>query len=92
MPSIPTLSEAGVTGYAMRSWNGLLAPRGIPKPVLQRLNAEVVAVLTDAEFVRRLTALGFEPDPSTPEEFAAFIREELVLHAKIIKAAGLKRE
>ena len=92
MPEIPTIAEAGVPGYAMRSWNGLLAPRGIAKPVLQRLNSEVVAILSDAEFVRRLGSLGFEPDPSTPEEFAAFIRDELALHAKIIKAAGLRAD
>ena len=92
MPDVPTLAESGLPGFSMRSWNGLLGPRGMPKPVLQKLNTEAVAALGNAEFTRRLLTIGFEPEPTTPEEFAHFIKEEMALHARIIKAAGLKIE
>jgi tripartite-type tricarboxylate transporter receptor subunit TctC len=92
MPDVPTLAESGLPGFSMRSWNGLLAPRGTPKPVLQRLNAEAVVALRSADFTKRLLTIGFEPEPTTPEEFAQFIQDEIALHARIIKAAGLKVE
>ncbi len=92
MPEVPTLAESGLPGFSMRSWNGLLGPRGMPKPVLQRLNTEAVAALGNAEFSKRLLTIGFEPEPTTPEQFARFIKEEMALHARIIKAAGLKVE
>jgi tripartite-type tricarboxylate transporter receptor subunit TctC len=92
MPDVPTVAESGVTGFAMRSWNGLLGPRGIPPAVLRRINAEMVSGLKSPDFTKRLLAIGFEPDPSTPEEFAQFIKDEIALHARIIKIAGLKVE
>jgi tripartite-type tricarboxylate transporter receptor subunit TctC len=92
MPDVPTVAESGVPGFSMRSWNGLLGPRGIPKPVLQRLNTEAVAALEHPDFVKRMVGIGFEPDPTSPEEFARFIEDEIALHARIIKAAGLKVE
>jgi tripartite-type tricarboxylate transporter receptor subunit TctC len=92
MPDVPTVAESGVPGFAMRSWNGLLGPRGIPKAVLQRLSSETVAALQSAEFSKRLVGIGFEPDPTTPAQFARFIEDEIALHARIIKSAGLKIE
>lgn len=92
MPTVPTIAEAGVPGYSMRSWNGLMVPRGTPKAVVGKLSNHVVSVLDNPEFKQRLIGLGFNPDPSTPQEFAAFIREELALYAKIVKASGLTRE
>jgi tripartite-type tricarboxylate transporter receptor subunit TctC len=92
MPEVPTLAESGLPGFSMRSWNGLLGPRGMPKPVLQKLNTEAVAALRNAEFTKRLSTIGFEPEPTTPEEFAQFIKDQMALHARIIKAAGLKVE
>jgi len=90
MPTIPTVAEAGIAGYAMRSWNGLMAPRGTPKAIVQTLNTAIVAALTDAKFAGELIHVGFDPEPSSPADFATFIRQELALHAKVIKAAGLK--
>ncbi len=92
LPDIPTVAESGVPGFSMRSWNGLLGPRGIPQPILRRLNAEAVSALENEEFTQRLLSVGFEPDPTTPQEFARFIDEEIALHARIIKIAGLKVE
>lgn len=92
MSDVPTLAESGLPGFSMRSWNGLLGPRGIAKPVLQKLNAEAVIALKNAEFTKRLLTIGFEPEPTTPEEFAQFIKDEMALHARIIKTAGLKVE
>lgn len=89
MPEMPTIAEAGVPGYTMRSWNGLMVPRGTPPAVINRLSKEVNVVLTSPELEKRLTGLGFDPDPGTPQEFAAFIQRELALYGKIIKAAGL---
>ena len=89
MTEMPTIAEAGVPGYTMRSWNGLMAPRGTPPAVINKLSKEVNAVLTSPELEKRLTGLGFDPDPGTPQEFAAFIQKELALYSKIIKAAGL---
>lgn len=92
MPEVPTLAESGLPGFSMRSWNGLLGPRGMPKPVLQKLNTEAVAALRNAEFTKRLLTIGFEPEPTTPEEFAQFIKDQMALHARIIKTAGLRVE
>jgi len=92
MPEVPTVAESGLAGFSMRSWNGLLAPRGISKPILSRLNKETVTALESAEFVKRMAPMGFEPDPMTPEEFAQFIKEEIALHGRIVKMAGLKVE
>lgn len=89
MTEMPTIAEAGVPGYTMRSWNGLMAPRGTPPAVINKLSKEVNVVLTSPELEKRLTGLGFDPDPGTPQEFAAFIQKELALYSKIIKAAGL---
>ena len=92
MPDLPTVAESGLPGFSMRSWNGLLGPRGMPKPVLQRLNTEAVAALEHPDFVKRMVGIGFEPDPTAPEEFARFIQDEIALHARIIRTAGLKVE
>jgi tripartite-type tricarboxylate transporter receptor subunit TctC len=92
MPDMPTIAESGIPGFSMRSWNGLLGPRGIPDAVLQRLNTETVSALQSPEFIKRMVAIGFEPDPTTPAEFAQFIKDEIALHARIIKSAGLKVE
>lgn len=91
MPATPTLAEAGVPGYSMRSWNGLMVPRGAPAAVVARLNKEVNAALDQPDTKQRLIQIGFDPDPSTPQEFSAFIDSEVALYGKIVKEAGLKK-
>jgi tripartite-type tricarboxylate transporter receptor subunit TctC len=90
MPEVPTVAESGVPGFSMRSWNGLLGPSGLPKAIIRRLSAEVLAALDSAELSKRLLAVGFEPDPTTADEFAQFIKDELALHARIVKMTGIR--
>jgi tripartite-type tricarboxylate transporter receptor subunit TctC len=87
MPAVPTLDEAGVPGYEFSNWNGFSAPAGLPKDILMRLNAAAKAI--DTPDTREAFAKqGFDLRTSTPEEFAAFIRPELVQNAKLIKLSG----
>jgi tripartite-type tricarboxylate transporter receptor subunit TctC len=89
-PDIPTMSEAGMPGFLAFSWNGVLAPAATPRPVVDRLNAEVVRVLRLPEVRSLLVAQGAEPVGSTPDQFAAFIRSELDKMGKVIRNAGVK--
>lgn len=91
MPAIPTISESGVPGYSMRSWNGLMVPRGTSPQIIGKISTTVNNILTSAEVTQRLIGVGFDPDPSTPQEFSDFIRQERALYAKIVKAAGLTK-
>jgi len=88
LPGIPTLDESGLTGYRAESWLGILVPAGTPRPVVDRLNRELVAILADPHMRQLLTERGFEPQSSTPEQFAERIREELVSWGKVVKASG----
>jgi len=88
-PDIPTVSELGYPGFEAGSWFGMLAPAGTPKSIIARLNKEVVEALVAPELNERLSAEGAEPAANTPEEFAVFIKSELVKWAKVTKAAGI---
>lgn len=89
LPDVPTLSEAGLKGFEVASWYGLLAPAATPPEIVQRLNAEVNRSIQDPDAIERLTSLGAEPVQSTPGEFGEFIRTEIAKWAKVIRAAGL---
>ena len=88
LPDVPTIAESGYPGYDFSSWFGILAPAGTPKPVIDRLNAEIVKALKDPNVQARLT--DYEIYGSTPEEFAAFIKKEIEKTSKIIEASGAK--
>jgi tripartite-type tricarboxylate transporter receptor subunit TctC len=89
-PSLPTVAEAGnLPGYAMNTWWGLLAPKGLPDEVVRRVRAAVVEALAQPEVQARLRELGITPVGSTPEEFAATIRENVARYARIVRSAGL---
>jgi tripartite-type tricarboxylate transporter receptor subunit TctC len=88
LPGVPTLDESGLTGYRAESWLGILAPAGTPRPVVDRLNRELVAILADAHMRRLLTERGFEPQSSTPEQLAERIREDVAAWGKVVKASG----
>lgn len=90
LPDVPTVSEAGLTGYDSTGWFGLVAPAGTPAPIVARLNVEVTAALNDPEIKSSLRNLGVEPAPSTAAEFEAYIRSETVKWAKVIKTSGTK--
>ena len=86
LPDVPTIAESGYPGYELSTWFGLLAPAGTPKPVLDRLQAEVVKALKEPSVRARLG--DYEIFGSTPEEFGAFLNTEIEKTARIIKASG----
>jgi tripartite-type tricarboxylate transporter receptor subunit TctC len=89
-PELPTVAEAGLSGYELVIWNGLMAPAGTPKPILDRLYAETVAIIALPEVKQRFTDLGTEAASSTPEEFSKLMRIELAKYIKLVKDAGIK--
>lgn len=91
MPELPTIAEAGVTGYEASTWYGLLAPAKTPKPVVDRIHAETVKILAGPAR-QRLEVQGFEPIGGTPAEFSAYIKSEIVKWAKIIRDANIPAE
>jgi tripartite-type tricarboxylate transporter receptor subunit TctC len=92
MPDIPTIAEAGVPRFDATSWNGVLVPTGVPRNILTKIHATVVRALQSDQVRERLTGDGAEPVASTPEEFSAFIRNEIAKWGKVIKAAGIKAD
>ncbi len=91
-PELPTMAEQGLPGYSIMQWWGLVAPRGTPRDVVMKINAEIGRALATAEMKERLATLYAEPWPSTPEEFGTFIRSEIGALGRVIKAAGIKAE
>jgi tripartite-type tricarboxylate transporter receptor subunit TctC len=91
-PELPTVGESGVPGYSAVSWGGVIAPAGVSKPIVDRLNAEVNRAVADPGFRRRYADIGNEPLTGTPEQFAKFIREERAKWAKVVKEAGIKAD
>jgi tripartite-type tricarboxylate transporter receptor subunit TctC len=90
MPEVPTVAEAGVPGFEMVQWFGVLAPAATPKPVIGKLHAEMVKALRLADVKQRFHQLGAEPVGNTPEEFGALIRSEISKWAKVVKTAGIR--
>ena len=89
LPDLPPVAEA-VPGYEVVTWQGLVAPAGTPKEIIDRLNAELVRSLKDPEFAARLRGMGLEVYGTTPAQFAQFIRDENAKWAKVIKATGAR--
>ncbi len=90
LPNVPTLHEAGVAGYDLAAWQGVVTTAGTPRPVIDRLNAEIRKLLQLPDVRQRLTADGGQIITSTPEEFSAHISREVARFAKIVKASGAK--
>ncbi|HWL80382.1 MAG TPA: tripartite tricarboxylate transporter substrate binding protein [Roseomonas sp.] len=86
-PDLPTVAEAGVPGFAVRSWTALFAPHGTPPNVVGKLNAALRAAMADTTLQARLRELGVEPDLSEPQVLDAFVRDEFALWGPVIKAA-----
>jgi tripartite-type tricarboxylate transporter receptor subunit TctC len=92
LPDVPTVREA-VPGFeSVSSWTGMYGPAGLPVPVLRRLNAEFVKAMKDAGVVKRLGDMGFDAIGNTPEEFAARMKTEVALAARLVKLAGIQPE
>ena len=92
MPQMPTVAESGVPGYDASGWFGILAPAGVPKDVVGRLNADINKALALPDVRERLAVLGGDVTAGTPEQFGAHLKREFDKWAKVIKAIGLKPE
>ena len=90
LADMPTVAESGVPGYAVDNWWGVLAPRNVPKPIVAKLNAEIVRAHALPDLKERYAALGLEARSSTPEEFARYIAAEADKFGKVIRASGAK--
>jgi tripartite-type tricarboxylate transporter receptor subunit TctC len=89
LPDVPTMQEAGVSGYNASVWLGLLAPAGTPKDVVMKLNSEIAKVLSAADTKKELYAAGVEADISSPEALNTLMVQELDRWGKVIKDAGI---
>ena len=89
-PDLPTIAEAGVPGYEAGTWTGVIAPAGLPRPILERLNAAVNAAIRSPMFVERFAQIGDEPAGGTPEDFAALIGKDSAKWAEVVKRSGAK--
>jgi len=92
LPDVPTVMEAGVPDYEAYVWMGLLAPKGTPPPIIERLNREVLAVLAQDDVKRYMATAGIEIVGSTPAQFGAFFRQEKHMWAKVIRDTGARIE
>jgi tripartite-type tricarboxylate transporter receptor subunit TctC len=92
VPEVPTIAEAGYPGFEASAWYSVMAPAGTPKPVVARLNGEILRALKMPEVKDRLENVGFEIVGSSPEQCGTYIRNEIVKWAKVVKASGIKAE
>jgi tripartite-type tricarboxylate transporter receptor subunit TctC len=92
LPDIPTLAEQGYAGFEAISWQAVLAPAGTPKPIVDRLNKELVRIIRSDELRTRMLGVYFSAAASTPEALAALMKRERESWAKVIKAAGVMPE
>jgi len=88
LPNVPTVAESGVPGYDVTSWYGLFAPPGTPAPIMSKLLTEITAVLKAPDTAERLAALGAQPAPNTPDEFARLVRDEIKRWAEVVRVSG----
>jgi tripartite-type tricarboxylate transporter receptor subunit TctC len=89
IPHIPTFIESGFPGFKILTWNGLMAPAGTPKEIIDRIAKEVSRAAKDPKFVERLSSYGVDPLGNSPEEFAAMIAADIALWAEAVKIAGV---
>ena len=91
LPELPTMSESGLTGYETGVWNGLLAPAGTPRPIIDRLAQAAAEALRSEDFIKALDANGILPFAGSPEELGQFIRNEIEKWGKVVIAAGMQK-
>jgi tripartite-type tricarboxylate transporter receptor subunit TctC len=92
LPEVPTVAESGMPGYESTTWYGFLGPAGLPKDVVARLNSAIVEAVANKDLRERYIALGADPQSTTPDEYAAYIRNDIASWANVVKAAGARAE
>lgn len=91
-PEIPTVSESGLKGYEVILWHGMIAPKGLPKPILDRVNGELNKILRNKDMQDKLAGDGVSAAGGTPEQFAALIKRDIEVWRKVVQKAGVKAE
>ena len=92
MPDLPTVAESGVPDYDLSGWIALFAPAGTPRPVVEKLNAEVTKVLQLPEVRTRFLDLGAEPSPMRVPEFSTWVQQEVTKWTRLVKESGIEPE
>jgi len=92
LPAVPTFGEAGLPTFTSSNWNGILAPADTPKPIIDRLAADIGKALATADMREKLNAQGQSVWASSPDKFAALIRSEIETFSKVVKTANIKVE
>ena len=90
LPNVPTIAEAGVPGYDASTWYPLLAPATTPTAIVDKMNAQLVAILASADVREKLQAQGIEPVGSTPAQLGAHLKSEMVKWEKVVRLSGAK--
>jgi tripartite-type tricarboxylate transporter receptor subunit TctC len=90
LPDVPTVAETVSPGFEAQGWSGLIAPAGTPQAIINRVNADVVAILRDPAIAARMVELGGSPDPGTPQEYAQFIASEIAKWREVARAANVR--
>jgi tripartite-type tricarboxylate transporter receptor subunit TctC len=90
LSQVPTIAESGIPGYVVDNWYGVVVPAGVPKEIISRLNTELVRILGSADVRERFALEGSEPSPTTPEQFATLIRDDMQKWAKAIRDAKVQ--
>ena len=92
LPEVPTAAEAGLKDFEVTTWYGVLAPAGTPRPIVTRLNAELVKIMRTPDVKDRLAGMATDPLTSTPEEFAAYLKQEIEKWGDVVRKANLKAD
>ena len=90
LPNVPTMAEAGVTGFEAYAWQGFVGPARMPAAVVERLNKDLAAALRHTETRAKLEEIGIQPLSMTPQQFTDFVRSEQKLWAGVIRAANIR--
>ena len=92
LPEVPTATEAGLPGFEVTTWYGVLAPAGTPKDIVARLNREIVKIMNSPDVKERLAVVAADPMTSSPEQFSLYIRQEIARWGKVVRTAGLRAD
>jgi tripartite-type tricarboxylate transporter receptor subunit TctC len=91
LPDVPTIAEAGLSGFSVMSWVGIVGPAGLPQKIVSRLNAEIRALMTDPVVANRIRALGSEPTPGSPSDFREIVSTDLQRWRTVVADAKIER-